>query len=71
MKCPCMLARERSSRQTPNVLSLTTTLNLSPIPNLQVRPELRWDHCSKEAYTSKSTAKSDQILLGVGVAYLF
>ena len=56
---------------TPNVLSLTTTLNLSPIPNLQVRPELRWDHCSKEAYTSKSTAKSDQILLGVGVAYLF
>ena len=56
---------------SPNVESITTTLNYSPLANLQIRPEVRWDHCSKEAYVSGSTAKSDQVILGVGVAYVF
>jgi len=56
---------------SPNVASLTATLSLTPLPNLQVRPEIRWDHCEKEPFTSGNTAKSDQVLLGVGVAYVF
>jgi len=56
---------------SPNVASLTATLNLTPIPNLQIRPEIRWDHSNKEPFTDKGNTKSDQVLLGVGVAYIF
>jgi hypothetical protein len=56
---------------SPNLTSLTATLNYSPIKNLQIRPEIRWDHCSKDAFTDKTDAKNDQVLIGAGVAYLF
>lgn len=56
---------------SPNLASLTFTLNLSPFQNLQVRPEVRWDHCSKDVYSSKGDLKNDQFLAGVGVAYTF
>jgi hypothetical protein len=42
----------------PELYSSTLTLNYKPIANVQIRPEVRWDH-------------SDQFTLGMGVAYLF
>lgn len=54
-----------------NLTSLTLTLNFTPIKNLQVRPEIRWDHCSETAFSDGDNAKRDQILLGLGVAYIF
>ena len=54
-----------------NLTSFTVTLNISPIKNLQVRPELRFDHCSEAALSDGDSACHDQILLGLGVAYIF
>lgn len=54
-----------------NLSSVTVTLNITPIPNLQIRPELRYDHCSEPAFSDGDKAKHDQILLGLGVAYIF
>lgn len=52
---------------TPEVYSSTLTLNYKPVDNLQVRPEVRWDHSDKEAFNGIR----DQFTLGVGVAYLY
>ena len=38
-----------------------------PIANLQVRPELRWDHADKDVYNGIR----DQFTAGLGVAYLY
>jgi hypothetical protein len=71
------LADDGSSRTGPdptgnaNLTSFTVTLNISPIKNLQVRPELRYDHCSEPAFSDGASSKHDQILLGIGVAYIF
>lgn len=52
----------------PELYSSTLTLNLKPVTNFQVRPEIRWDH-SDEAATYNSNR--DQFTFGVGVAYLY
>jgi len=52
----------------PELYSSTLTLNLKPIDNVQVRPEIRWDH-SDEPGTYNGNR--DQFTLGMGVAYLF
>jgi hypothetical protein len=52
----------------PELYSSTLTLNLKPIDNVQVRPEIRWDH-SDEPGTFNGNR--DQFTLGMGVAYLF
>ena len=52
---------------TPEVYSSTLTLNYKPIDNVQIRPEVRWDHSDKDAFN----ACRDQFTLGMGVAYLF
>jgi len=52
---------------TPELYSSTLTLNLKPIANVQIRPEVRWDHSDKDAYNGIR----DQFTLGMGVAYLF
>jgi hypothetical protein len=57
--------------RSPNVASLTATWNLTPVANLQIRPEIRWDHSNKKPFTDKGSARNDQVLIGVGVAYLF
>lgn len=54
-----------------NLTSFTVTLNITPIKNLQIRPELRYDHCSEPAFSDDKSGKHDQILLGLGVAYIF
>ncbi|MCS7336890.1 MAG: porin [Verrucomicrobiae bacterium] len=51
--------------------SLTLTLNIKPIPDLHIRPEVRWDHCSEPAFADGNRAKRNQVLLGMGVSYVF
>ncbi len=53
---------------TPELYSSTLTLNLKPVDNFQVRPEVRWDHSDK---AGTYNGIRDQFTLGVGVAYLF
>ncbi len=48
--------------------SVTLTLNLKPVANLQVRPEFRWDRSS---LGNAFSGHDDQITAGIGVAYLF
>jgi hypothetical protein len=48
--------------------SSTLTLNVKPVANFQVRPEIRWDHSDKP---NTYNGVRDQFTLGVGVAYLF
>ena len=51
----------------PELYSSTLTLNYKPMDNVQIRPEVRWDHSDKEAFNGIK----DQFTLGMGVAYLF
>ncbi|MEK7707981.1 MAG: porin [Verrucomicrobiota bacterium] len=53
--------------------SFTATLNLKPYKNLQVRPELRWDHSSGGLFGSHNNdvGRNSQVTASVGVAYLF
>ncbi|MFZ5609023.1 MAG: outer membrane beta-barrel protein [Pseudomonadota bacterium] len=53
--------------------SLTLTLNLRPVDNLQLRPELRWDHSSARLFESRAGIfdRANRVSLGVGLAYLF
>ena len=51
----------------PELYSSTLTLNYKPIDNVQIRPEVRWDHSEKEVFNGIK----DQFTLGMGVAYLF
>lgn len=54
-----------------NLASFTVTLNLSPIQNLHVRPEVRYDRCSDAVFADGDTRRRDQVLIGVGASYLF
>lgn len=53
--------------------SLTLTLNLKPYKNLQVRPEIRWDHSSANLFGDRDsdTGRANQVTASLGVAYLF
>jgi hypothetical protein len=51
----------------PELYSSTLTLNYKPMDNVQIRPEVRWDHSDKAAFNGIK----DQFTLGMGVAYLF
>jgi hypothetical protein len=49
--------------------SATLTLNLTPLPSLQVRPELRYDRAGGQP--DVFAGAEERITLGCGVAYLF
>ena len=53
--------------------SFTLTLNIKPVKNLQVRPEVRWDHSSGHLFgtSAGATDRANQFTTGLGVAYLF
>ena len=53
---------------TPELYSSTLTLNWKPVANVQIRPEIRWDHSDK---VGTFNGNRDQFTLGMGVAYLF
>lgn len=61
------------SNSGQELTSVTLTLNLKPIKNLQVRPELRWDHSSGDVYPSENagSGRANQVTVGLGAAYLF
>jgi hypothetical protein len=48
--------------------SVTLTVNLKPVANLQVRPEIRWDHAAEDTALN---GHGDQFTAGIGVAYLY
>jgi len=54
---------------TTELTSLTGTVNWSPVANLQIRPELRWDRSTEGTFGTG--AKQDQVIAGLGVAYLY
>lgn len=47
--------------------SVTFTVNYSPLENVQIRPEIRWDHSTRDVFDSHD----DQVTLGIGTAFLF
>src|SRR6266496_2575948 len=52
---------------------LRVTLDLEPCKNLQVRPEVRWDHSSGHLFGDRNndTGRATQFTAALGVAYLF
>jgi hypothetical protein len=48
--------------------SATLTLNVKPVPNLQIRPEVRYDRASAD---TAFNGRKDQVTAGIGVAYLY
>ena len=57
-----------------DLMSLTATLNIKPMKNLQVRPEVRWDHSdlgSGAFEDHNGNFRKNQVSLLLGVAYLF
>ena len=47
---------------------VTLTLNYKPTPNIKIQPEIRWNHSTVSAALN---GKSDQVIVGMGVSYLF
>jgi hypothetical protein len=48
--------------------SLTLTLNIKPMPNIKIQPEVRYDYTS---YAGGLNGKKDQFILGCGASYMF
>jgi len=48
--------------------SFTATLNFKPAKNIKIQPEIRYDHTS---FANGFNGKSNQLIIGAGVSYLF
>ncbi len=51
-----------------DIASFTFTLNIKPVPNIKIQPEIRYDHTS---LTDGYGKKADRVIIGLGVSYLF
>jgi hypothetical protein len=51
-----------------DIASLAVTLNLKPVPNVKIQPEIRYDHTS---YKNGYDGVEDRFLIGAGISYLF
>jgi hypothetical protein len=51
-----------------NIASLTLTLNWRPAPNIKIQPEIRYDTTT---YAGGFNGKTDQIIAGAGISYLY
>jgi hypothetical protein len=51
-----------------NLGSVTFTLNLKPVPNLKIQPEIRYDYTS---YKGALNGRTGQFILGCGATYMF
>ncbi|HEX9544617.1 MAG TPA: outer membrane beta-barrel protein [Pyrinomonadaceae bacterium] len=51
-----------------DIFSVALTLNIKPVPNVKIQPEIRYDHTSLPAGFGK---RDDRFLPGIGVSYLF
>jgi hypothetical protein len=47
---------------------ITLTLDYKPVPYIKFQPEIRWNHSTVSAAFA---GKSDQVIVGMGVSYLF
>jgi hypothetical protein len=50
------------------LVSLTLTVNIKPMPQLRIAPELRWDHSSVD---TAFDGRDSQVTVGVGLAYFY
>ena len=51
-----------------DLYSATLTFNFKPVPNIKIQPEIRYDHTSLQGGFD---GKSNRVILGAGVSYLF
>jgi hypothetical protein len=51
-----------------NLGSLTATLNLTPVPNIKIQPEIRYDYTS---YNGGLNGDTSRIIIGCGATYMF
>ena len=51
-----------------DIASVAFTLNYKPAPNIKIQPEIRFDHTSLPAGFG---SKTDRVIVGAGVSYLF
>ena len=51
-----------------NMGSLTATLNLTPVANIKIQPEIRYDYTS---YGSGLNGDSSRLIIGCGASYMF
>jgi hypothetical protein len=51
---------------------VTLTLVYKPVPTVKVQPEIRWNHSNyASGFGPADESKKDQIIVGMGVSYLF
>jgi len=51
-----------------DISSIAFTLNYMPVPNIKIQPEIRYDHIS---LANGFGNKTDRVIVGAGVSYLF
>ncbi len=51
-----------------NISSVALTLNIKPMPNVKIQPEVRYDHTS---FANGFGTQKNRLLMGAGVSYLF
>lgn len=51
-----------------DLTSFAFTINIKPVPNVKIQPEVRFDHSSLAGAFGKH---ADRVILGLGVSYLF
>lgn len=51
-----------------DLYSATLTFNIRPVPSIKIQPEVRYDHTSLHGGFD---GKSDRVIVGAGVSYLF
>jgi hypothetical protein len=57
-----------SNHKGQELYSLTLTLNIKPISELRIAPEVRWDRSSRD---NAFDGHKDQVTVGVGAAYFY
>ena len=51
-----------------DLTEVTLTLDYQPVPSIKIQPEVRWNHST---VSSAFAGKSDQVIIGMGVSYIF
>jgi hypothetical protein len=57
-----------TSGEGQQLTDVTLTLNYKPTPHVKIQPEIRWNHST---VSTALNGKSDQVIVGMGVSYLF
>ena len=54
-----------------DLTSIALTLNYKPVPSIKIQPEVRFDHTSAKSPVGSPLIKSDRVIIGAGISYLF